>query len=586
MSGTSSGQAAWEEAALVAALFATDPARLQGIWMQAKAGPVRDHWLEYLRSLLPGGVPFGKLPLNVTDESLFGGADLAGTLASAKLVWRPGLLTRLNGGLLLIPLAELLPQALSAQLSAVLDRGELVMEQGSRSSRSDVMLNVIAFDESEPGEIPQAAALRDRLAFHADLPAVGIRETVSEPFCASDIVEARSLLPRIQTPDAILAGLCRASIELGISSIRGPMLALAAARASAALHGREIVTAEDAAAAARFVLAPRATIAPALEAGRPESPGQGEGNKPDGANGKGDSDGDAEEFADIILEAARATLPPNLLSIPRRGPQRNAFKGQGGRSGIERMDGQRGRPRGVRRARGATGEKISAVDTIRAAAPWQTLRRQSSPEGAAKFHARKDDLRVRRYKSFAQTTTIFAVDASGSSALQRLSEAKGAVELLLADCYVRRDRVALIAFRGHEASILLPPTRSLVRAKRALNGLAGGGGTPLAAGIRAAAILAARTKRDGGAPIVVVLTDGRANIAANGQANRETAHNDAIRIAQCLRKEEIPALLVDTSPRPQPKAGQLAREMGALYLPLPYANARSISAAARSMAAP
>ena len=99
---------------------------------------------------------------------------------------------------------------------------------------------------------------------------------------------------------------------------------------------------------------------------------------------------------------------------------------------------------------------------------------------------RRDDFRMTRFQQRTRTTTIFVVDASGSSALNRLAEAKGAVELLLADCYVRRDQVALLAFRGKEAELLLPPTRSLVRAKRSLAGLPGGGGTPLAAGIDAA----------------------------------------------------------------------------------------------------
>jgi magnesium chelatase subunit D len=113
---------------------------------------------------------------------------------------------------------------------------------------------------------------------------------------------------------------------------------------------------------------------------------------------------------------------------------------------------------------------------------------------------RRDDFRVGRFEQRSQSTTIFVVDASGSSAFNRLAEAKGAVELLLADCYVRRDRVALLAFRGRGAELLLPPTRSLVRAKRSLAGLPGGGGTPLAAGIDAAAALADAVRRRGETP--------------------------------------------------------------------------------------
>ncbi|MFN5457531.1 VWA domain-containing protein, partial [Bradyrhizobium sp.] len=112
------------------------------------------------------------------------------------------------------------------------------------------------------------------------------------------------------------------------------------------------------------------------------------------------------------------------------------------------------------------------------------------------------------FKQRSGTTTIFVVDASGSSALQRLAEVKGAVELLLAECYIRRDEVALIAFRGKGAELLLPPTRSLTRAKRSLAALPGGGGTPLSAAIFAATELALAVKAKGQAPTIVLMTDG------------------------------------------------------------------------------
>ena len=147
---------------------------------------------------------------------------------------------------------------------------------------------------------------------------------------------------------------------------------------------------------------------------------------------------------------------------------------------------------------------------------------------------RRDDFHITRYRERRETTTIFAVDASGSSALNRLAEAKGAVELLLADCYVRRDRVALLAFRGAGCELLLPPTRSLVRAKRGLAGLPGGGGTPLAAGIDAAAALADAVRRRGETAVVVLLTDGRANVGRNGTGGRERAMADAMSAARQL----------------------------------------------------
>ena len=201
-----------------------------------------------------------------------------------------------------------------------------------------------------------------------------------------------------------------------------------------------------------------------------------------------------------------------------------------------------------------------------------------------KIEVRSDDFRVKRLKARSQTATIFAVDASGSTAMQRLAEAKGAIELLLAECYIRRDQVALIAFRGKGAELLLPPTRSLTRAKRSLAALAGGGGTPLALGIAAATALAINVRRRGISPLVVILTDGRANITVEGKPGRDRAQIDASMAGKRLRAEGIATMLVDTSPRPQLQAERLAQQMAARYVPLPYANAAAISKAAKMAA--
>jgi magnesium chelatase subunit D len=229
------------------------------------------------------------------------------------------------------------------------------------------------------------------------------------------------------------------------------------------------------------------------------------------------------------------------------------------------------------------GARLALLDTLRAAAPWQRLRRP--PDGDAKrprISVRREDFRIRRYRERSETTTIFVVDASGSAALARLAEAKGAVELLLADCYVRRDRVALIAFRGRAADLLLPPTTSLVRARRSLAGLPGGGGTPVAAGLDAAQALAEAVLRRGGTPVLVLLTDGRANVTRAGAGGRDVAEADALTAARRLAAMRLAAVLIDTSPRPQPQAERLARAMGARYLPLPYADAGALSRAVRT----
>lgn len=196
---------------------------------------------------------------------------------------------------------------------------------------------------------------------------------------------------------------------------------------------------------------------------------------------------------------------------------------------------------------------------------------------------RREDFHVARLEQRRETTTIFVVDASGSSALNRLAEAKGAVELLLADCYVRRDRVAVIGFRGAIAELLLPPTRSLVRAKRSLAGLPGGGGTPLATALDAAIELADAIRRRGETPGIVLMTDGRANIGRDGAPGRVQAEADALAASRRLRASGHATLFVDTSPRPQAAAAKLAGEMSAFYLPLPQADARQLSAAVRAV---
>ena len=129
---------------------------------------------------------------------------------------------------------------------------------------------------------------------------------------------------------------------------------------------------------------------------------------------------------------------------------------------------------------------------------------------------RAEDFRFRQFEEKASRLLIFAVDASGSSAFNRLAEAKGAIEYMLSQAYANRDHVCLIAFRDREARLLLPSTRSMVMTKRRLAQLPGGGGTPLAAGLELAAAEGYSARRSGMQPFICILTDGRANIALDG----------------------------------------------------------------------
>jgi magnesium chelatase subunit D len=290
------------------------------------------------------------------------------------------------------------------------------------------------------------------------------------------------------------------------------------------------------------------------------------------------------QTTDTLLAAAEAAIPAGLLvrlkaSIAAGGGRSKSS----GRFGQERRGAGRGRPAGIRSGTPRGSARLNVLETLRAAAPWQRLRGREF--GAdARLRIQSSDCRVTLSKQRSRTLTVFAVDASGSSALHRLAEAKGAVELLLAECYLRRDRVAVISFRGRSAELVLPPTRSLVRAKRSLDGMPGGGATPLAAALCAAGVLADAAQRRGETVTLVVLCDGRANVSRDGNSGREAAHRDALASARILRSSKITSLFIDTSPRPNPLAQAIAGAMNARYVPLPYASSRALSDIVRATA--
>ena len=313
-------------------------------------------------------------------------------------------------------------------------------------------------------------------------------------------------------------------MRLGVASLRASLLALRAARAAAALDGRGEVQRRRRARWPRGWCWRRAPpCLPPADAERRRAPrtaadaAADRRREPAAEDDAADaSDGRRQALEDRLVAAAQAALPAGLLAALLGGEARARRRAASARC---RRSPRSGRPVGLARRRAA---RRRAPEPDRHAARRRALaaaaRAPRPPPGrAAHPRARASDLRVARLQQRAATATLFVIDASGSSALHRLAEAKGAVELLLADCYVRRDQVGVIAFRGRGAEVLLPPTRSLVRAKRSLAALPGGGGTPLAAGLRGrAGAWPTQVRRSGATPVVVLLTDGRANIARDG----------------------------------------------------------------------
>ena len=583
----------WTTAIHAAALLAVDPAGLGGATLRSRAGPARDAWLAAVREMLGdvgdvGDVPWRRLPPGVDGGRLLGGLDLAATLGAGRPVADKGLLAEAAGGVLVVPMAERLGAA-AGPLAAALDLGEVVIERDGIAARVAARFACILLDEGIEDE-HAPAALRERLAFHLDLD--GVRAAAGADL-AADVAAARVRLPTVVVDDAAIEALAAAGLAFGVPSLRLASLALRAAKAAAALAGRSRVAAEDVELAAALVVAPRATILPAApedtQAPEEQDPTDEAPQQPSNGDDQAEAtvSSDVHDLTDLVVEAARAAIPVDLLAaLSHAGGAPNRAPAPADGAGASRQSAKRGRPAGVRRGVPGHGRRLAIVDTLRAAAPWQPLRRAAFPASPpGRILVRRDDFRVARYKQKSETLTLFVVDASGSAALHRLAEVKGAVELILADCYVRRDQVALIAFRGAGAELILPPTRALVRAKRALAGQAGGGGTPLAAGVELAAQVVDAARRRGQTPLAVFLTDGKANIGRAGRPGRAEAESDALAAARALRGGGAASLVLDIAPRPGEAAARLAAAMGARYIPLPYADAHALSLAVTTAAA-
>lgn len=577
---------------LSAALLALDPWGLGGAVIRAPRHDLAEAFIARVAALLPPATPLRRLPLSIPDDRLLGGLDLAMTLALGRPVAERGLLATLDGGVLVVPAAERVGASLAARLTQMMDTGTVPHRAPGTRDVADARVCLLALDEADGDEEPIHAALADRLAFRVDLNASALIEL----FGADDIATAAVILAKVRVSDAHLATLVSTAEMFGVDSLRAVRAAVRVARGCAALDGRLTVESEDIATAAALVLGPRATRLPAPPAepensAEPPPPPPSDEQQDDRDDAE---DSDVRELEERIIEAMQATLPFGLsIEPPKRAPKSGSATG---RSGADRSGGLRGRQVGTRRGDPRGGGRLDIVETLRAAAPWQPIRRAAAANRGPSdsnisttaetarvlIQVRPDDFRVRKLFEPAGTTAIFVVDASGSSAVNRMAEAKGAVELLLAESYARRDEVALIAFRGAQAEILLPATRAIAAAKRALAALPGGGGTPLASAIDRAVELTMRARREGNDTVVVFLTDARANVARDGSGGREAAMRDALQSAKVLRAMDGTTLLIDTSPRASQQAQDVAAAMGARYVALPRTDARSIHAAVSS----
>jgi magnesium chelatase subunit D len=599
---------AWDDALWALAALHIDPVGLRGIWLRAPHGPVRDEWLTLLQHLRPG---VRRLPHNIDSERLLGGLDLSATLNTGRPVTQAGLLAQSDQSLVLVPMAERMASEAAAILAQVLDSGRVTPHGGGDTQ--DARLGLIALDEALADEPAMAETLQERLGIWLDLRHLGRQEEASDEalgligvLCSPDgeaEEERQNVLQRLRTlrlNDQQIQAITQMAQAMGIASLRGPLACVRLACVLAALRESDEVQDQDLGRAARLCLTPRATQMPTPpeqetppeqapeqppepQPEPPETP-QDEPTPPDLEQQPDSPDSPEEDtplqhMGELLLEAALASLPPDVLAQLAQNSTTQIKGGGQSRSGDLRQSRSRGSPLPPRPGLPRQGARLHVLATLGHAAPRQKLRAPlgSSQGAASRLAIRAEDFHIHRFAERTQTCLIFAIDASGSAALHRLAEAKGAVELLLAQSYARRDQVCVVGFRGTQAEVLLPPTKSLVRAKRSLAGLPGGGGTPLPHAMKLALEVALQQRRLGVTPSLVMLCDGRANISLQGSGGRAQAFQESLSLANAWRSQGLQSIWIDTSVRPEPQAEQLARAMGARYVPLPQANSQRMA---------
>ena len=513
------------KANLVAALLAVNPQGLGGVWVRALHGPGADVLAEPLRRL-PG--PIARIVPSVDDVALFGGVDLTESLVSGRVVQSPGLLSQAR--LAWITRAD------------AMEPGRLLRLMGACDRRTPV----IVWDEGAQDDPLPPHGVLDRLAFfldESDASATGMA-------LADDAIHtARDRLKHTTVSDEAVVALAAAAGQLGIPGLRPVLLAVEALRTLAAIFDKAAPESALAGLASALVFGHRQ--APALEedAPRTSQPKDSEPRDSDSPDDQADN-GPLE----LVIDAVRTALPSDVLASLTDRKLRADARG----AGSVQRSALRGRPLPSRPGRIDTRARIDVLATLTAAAPWQSLR--GGRLGATSI--RPADIRVRRFDEPSQRLILFLVDASGSAAMARLAEGKGAVETLLSRAYASRDEVAMIAFRDNDAELVLPPTRALARAKRSLRGLPAGGATPLAKALFKGLDMARRAQSSGQSPHIVLISDGRGNRALDGLPDRAKAASESDALARQFAATGVPVTLLDTGMRPSRAIDNLSAALG------------------------
>ncbi|MDT5091867.1 MAG: magnesium chelatase subunit [Mycobacterium sp.] len=575
-----------------------------GVLIRGEKGTAKSTAVRGLAAVLAeaGFARLVELPIGATEDRVIGSLDLQRVLRDGEHAFTPGLLAEAHGGVLYVDEVNLLNDYLVDVLLDAAAMGRVHIERDGVSHTHEASFMLVGTMNPEEGELrPQlldrfgltvevrasrevderTEVIRQRMAFEADPHAFVRRYADADAALARRIAAARAAVGDVVLPERELRRIAALCAAFGVDGMRADLVVARAAVAHAAWRGANEVDEQDIRVAAQLALPHRRrrdpfdepeldpqqlddAMAQAGDEGEPppepdpDPPGGGQSNPYD-------SQGDSAPAPKPPRPSAAPSAPfrTRLLTVPGVG------------------DGTPGRRS---RARNRTGAVISAHPTdgfgVHLFGTVLAAARRGSSAGPPRVQP--DDVHRAIRHGRESNLVIFVVDASGSMAARdRMAAVSGATLSLLRDAYQRRDKVAVITFRGSGAKTLLPPTSSVHVASRRLARFETGGKTPLAQGLLAARDMVRRERvRDlGRRSLVVVLTDGRATGGPDPLGRAEAA-------AARLVAEDVAAVIVDceTSYVRLGLAEHLARHLGAPAVRLTQLRADGLTQVVRGAA--
>ncbi|MGD8563170.1 MAG: magnesium chelatase subunit D family protein, partial [Desulfarculaceae bacterium] len=570
-----------------------------------------------------------ELPLNATEDMVLGGIDFSRAVKTGQRSFSPGLLARAHRGYMYVDEVNLLDDHLVDVVLDAAASGVHIVEREGISFAHPSRFVLVGTMNPEEGELrpqlldrfglcvqvqgeqePEARVRVMELREDYDLDPADFSAAYHRPDqqLAQSINKAQDLLPRVILPQRMRSFISEICLNANVAGHRADLVIERAAKSLAAYEGRTEVSEEDISRVAPMALRHRSRDAlppPPPPPPPPEDESDQEPPPPDQENEPPEADGDDQDQQGPDEMDEEFTLP--LPEPPE--PQTNQDQESGNEQTFETGESfkvksfKQPKDRHLRRGSGRrsltrTAQKQGryvksiiqgdpndlALDaTLRAAAPYQCLR---TGQSRMAVYIKKSDIRCKVREKRVGNFLVFAVDASGSMGVRaRMVATKGAILSLLLDAYQKRDKVALITFKGRESELTLPPTSSIEMAARLLREMPVGGRTPLVAGlIEVHKQVQLQVRKDPTSrPIVIILTDGKANV---GTSDNMPPHEQALKVAERMAGDgRVRFVVVDTEPAGVVRldlAQRLAAALGGSYFRIEDLKAEDLVAIARS----